>query len=287
MKKRDFNFKSVLLVYIILAVVSMLVNSAFGNENNFASLLIGFIGAFFDFAVSRGLIVKRKGSFEDYLGQVKKVNLNFFLVNLLFVGLGFLISIIGAGSFAAITMTMISENSKKAVAFSSVLGALGLVLILSILLNLIGQYANFVVADPRNEKLGAVEAFKKVFKTGFKLLGKTLLSMLKYIILPGLVFIFILLDILSPIITESSVGLLVFLLIGFTLLIFYLAIKFKVEVSDHYLNLYGDYENRLEAYGDKNKEKAENLSAIPQAKEDLQDLGEDEVYDFEDSEDDF
>src|SRR5699024_5309503 len=109
------------------------------------------------------------GDFGEYLEEVKSVNLNFFLVNLLFVVLEFLITLISAGSIAGAGMGMMRSNF--AASLSAGFGLIILTLILTVVLSLVRAYANFVVADPRNEDLTVVDAFKKVFSTGFALLG--------------------------------------------------------------------------------------------------------------------
>lgn len=251
MKKREFNAKSILLMYIILLGVSMLVYSLFGEDSSIGTILAGLVGAFFEFAISRGLIVKRRGGLGDYLSQGKHLNLNFFLVNLLFVILGFLITLLSAGSLTAVNSEVMEGNYDVFSSVTTSSGIIGLVIILSIILNLISAYANFVVADPRNEDLSVMEAFKKVFTTGFSLLGKTFLSILKYLVLPIFVFIFIIASLSSGLSGDNpNAGLAVVILIlsvVFIILVFYFLIKYKAEISDHYLNLLGDYEDDFDS----------------------------------------
>lgn len=243
MRKRDFNFKSIVLVYLISFLASFLILSIFKSDSGWGTLIAGLVTALFEFAVSRGLIVNRMGDFGEYLEEVKSVNLNFFLVNLLFVVLEFLITLISAGSIAGAGMGMMRSNF--AASLSAGFGMIILTLILTVVLSLVRAYANFVVADPRNEDLTVVDAFKKVFSTGFALLGKTFVSLLKYTLLPLVVFI-----IVMAIIAKASSGgpglatglLLAIVGLVFLVAIVYLIVKYKAEISDHYLNLYGDYD---------------------------------------------
>lgn len=258
MKKREFNGKSILLIYLITVVISILLFKIFGQDSTIGDLITGLVGALFEFAIARGLIVKRMGDVGDYLEQIKEINLNFFIVNLLFVFLGFLISLISAESLFAINSDIGTMKYNLAASISKSFGLLGLTMILSIVLSLISAYANFVVADPRNKDLSVMEAFKKVFSTGFSLLGKTFGTLLKYTILPVVVFLIIMVIIgksmsnaAGP--TPGSAALVVIIAIAFAICMIYLVIKYKAEISDHYLNLYGDlyddgYDNAEDRY---------------------------------------
>lgn len=102
------------------------------------------------------------------------------------------------------------------------------------------------MGDPRNKDLSVLEAFKKVFSTGIKLLGNTLKSMLIYLLLPILALIFLCIIFVVFLARSPGVGTVALgfiLLFALVVCIIYFAIKFKGVVSDHYLNLYGDIES--------------------------------------------
>lgn len=245
MKKRDYSFKSILLVLIVTGALGMFVGSAFENEETILSILGPLIGVLGDFAISRGLIVNRKGSFKDYFGQIKNVNLNFFLVNILFSLIGVLLVTLMAGLMVLPrAMDMASIESLETSLRGSA-GPLIAYLILIFLLSMLTAYTNFVVADPRNEDLTVIGAFKKVLKTGTKLFAKTFKTMLKFVVLPIVIYIIILMLLgLSQIGEQPSGGALISIILAvliFFVGIFVFLIKLKAEISDHYLNLYGDY----------------------------------------------
>lgn len=246
MKKREFRKKSVFILYLIGAIISGAIIFALGNESNLGTVLVGIITIFIEFAIYRGLIVNRMGSVEDYLMQLKGLNLNFFIVNILIYGIGVLIASLTVGSMIPLGALSIQGDFSKTALLSTGLGMLGLSLILAIIFMLITSYANFIVGDPRNDELGAIEALKKVFSTGISLLGKTFLSILKYIVLPMVVFI-IIIAIVGALLLSSDSNLGSFIVITILSIIFgvayvYFLVKFNGELSDHYLNLYGDYE---------------------------------------------
>ncbi len=242
MKKRDFKASSIFILYLLFALVSAGIYIAFINYQNPAFIIVAICTALIDFAVCRGLLVKRMGSVGDYFGQIKHIGLNFVLVNIFLGVVGFLINKI-AGLAGDPSLASASGNlniSKDAYGFYI------LSLVLSIGFSLITNYANFVVGDPRNKDLSVLEAFKKVFSTGIKLLGKTLKSMLIYLLLPilALIFLYIIFVVFlarSPGVGTVALGFI--LLFALVVCIIYFAIKFKGVVSDHYLNLYGDIES--------------------------------------------
>ncbi|MDD7304958.1 MAG: hypothetical protein PUG67_00060 [Peptoniphilaceae bacterium] len=290
MKKRDFNIKSLILIYLINVAISVALYEILGEDSKALTIVTGIIGAFFEFASCRGLIVNRKGSLGDYLEQIKAININFVFVNLLFVLLGFLISLISAGSLLATGLSFSRGKAGMGSLLTASFGLIGLTIILTIGLNLISAYANFVVADPRNKDLSIMDAFKEVFKAGLALMGKTFVSILKYMVLPFLVYclvIFITAILMSK---SGSSGIsitftVILLMIPFALIYIYLLIKYKGEISDHYLNLYGDYEEEFASKDYYDKENNFKLTREVEVDKDLEQSIEDEK-DYEDYNDD-
>lgn len=244
MKHRKFKTSSVFLMYLIFAIISVLIARFIGKDNTVATLIIGIVAAFVEFAISRGLIVNRMGSLGDYFAQMKEINLNFFLLNI-FIGLvGFLISLIAAGSMAAVFGAVGSVYSEPIRPPKGAYGLIALSVIVNLIFSMITAYGNLIVADPRNKGQSFGQVFKNTFSTGFTLLGKTILIALKYMVGPIAVLIVLVMAMTRSLATNpgpGSIGLGIALVVVFAVVVIYFAIKFKGAISDNYLNLVGDY----------------------------------------------
>ncbi|MBP2069895.1 MULTISPECIES: hypothetical protein [Anaerococcus] len=240
--RRDYKFSSVIIIQIIVTLILVLIvsltgayaNSDFNTGSSILNtILTTAVQTIFGFIIARGLVFNRMGSLGEYFDNFNYLTLKLF-------GLCFIISILpyllivgfGIGLISSLTSAMISGNNFAG--FGSMMGLLILLTILSIVYTFFTAYNHFVAAD--NPDLSFGELFKKVFKIGSDLFSKTFKTYLKWLILPSILYIFIIVVASSkPTTVGNSLSLVLSIL--FVIYIIFIALVFAlVELSDHYLD---------------------------------------------------
>ena len=203
--QRNFKFSSVLIIEIIQIFILILLGSIFGVNgsseldtrsitNILYTIISSAVTVIFGLIIANGLIKDPMGGVGAYFDGINIINLRNF-------GVGFLINLIpslfifafGLASILAIFASLRTNN------YGSVFGIIIIPLIfgiLSALYQILTSYRYFVGADYND--LGFAEMFKKVFTVGKDLFKETILTYLKWIILPALVYIGLIILILRP-----------------------------------------------------------------------------------------
>lgn len=170
---RKYNYGSIILILIVNAIISgILQNIADGN----LSILSGFVAFIFDYIICRGLLYNREGSFSDYFRGIKTMTGKVFLMNIL-VGVITVILILlatlvsGAGSLVFYG----SAIESKWVLISLIV----LYVLVTIFLSLIFAYMNFFMADERYRDLPFFDSLILIIKAGIKLFSKSFIAGLR------------------------------------------------------------------------------------------------------------
>lgn len=241
--KREYRFSSILWIMIIVGLTNYLLirlMSAIGGDNFIVDilgdLLTGIISFVFVFSISSGLIRNRMGSVGDYLNQVNYLNMKVLTV-------GFLISIakaIAQYAFAAsgavsVFQAVASPNNKAVFAIGSIILPIACVLIF-LIIALLFAYSNFYLADNYDTEDGVMEIIGKIFSQGKRLFRKTLILGLKWIGIPLLIFIGLMVSLLLLKDALVAIGLLTILITVFVITILITIIVFMARLSDVYLD---------------------------------------------------
>ena len=169
---RKYNYGSIILILIVNAIISgILQNIADGN----LSILSGFVAFIFDYIICRGLLYNREGSFSDYFRGIKTMTGKVFLMNIL-VGVITVILILLAtfASGAGFLLTSYAVNSPKIFISFVVLIAL-----VTIFTSLLFAYMNFFMADERYRDLTFFDSLKLILKAGIKLFSESFMAGVK------------------------------------------------------------------------------------------------------------
>lgn len=253
--QRDYKFSSVIILQFISVIIVFLIAKLFGTSPNdlesmgtsfsgiISNILTTIVVITFQFMIARGLVYNRMGTVGEYMDGINYLNLKVigvcFLISLLpnlaWIFLGFsLVTTIAAG--------FMINNS-----FDAVSAAVGLVLLILIGQIVYSAFTNyrFLLAADRPE-LSFADLFKGTFKVGKDLFGKTLKTYAKWLILPVLVFI----ALIVPLGTYAN-GIFSFFLMYILILAFaiyaVLATTFVLgELSNHYLDYKNDYNKAYE-----------------------------------------
>ena len=242
--KREYNFSSLLIIQIILVIIKLIINRFTGGTNysdmenySIAGSIVGIIlttsvSAIASFLIARGLLKNRMGTLGEYFDNFNYLDLKLF-------GVSFVVDIIpfiGIFSLPAILRTVSSGSSFKAL--GSIIGMWIVYGIGLLVYQLFTSYKSFVVADNPDLEFGSI--FKKIFKIGSKLIGKTFKTLLKWIILPVVAFLIVVLLIGF---NSNSLGGGIFILILSIALVIYIFIAIVIveaELSDNYLDYKDD-----------------------------------------------
>lgn len=241
--KREYRFSSILWIMIIVGITNFLLYNlitALGEDNFFLNfmgdLIIGIISFVFVFSISSGLIRNRMGSIGDYLNQVNYLNFKVLTV-------GFIISIaksiaqyaFTASGAVSVFKAVASPNNKAVFAIGAIILPIAFVLIL-LIIAMFFAYSNFYLADHYDTEDGVMEIIGKIFSQGKRLFKKTLILGLKWLGIPLLIFIGLMLSLL--LFKDEILSLILFSLLMFTLAITTLitSIVFMARLSDVYLD---------------------------------------------------
>uniref|UniRef100_UPI00288A62B7 hypothetical protein n=1 Tax=uncultured Anaerococcus sp. TaxID=293428 RepID=UPI00288A62B7 len=211
------------------------------GEDNFilnilGDLITGIISFVFTFSISSGLIRNRMGSVGDYLNQVNYLNMKVLTV-------GFLISIakaIAQYAFAAsgafsVFSAVASPNNKAVFAIGAIILPIAFVLIF-LIIAMFFAYSNFYLADHHDTEDGVMEIISKIFSQGKRLFKKTLILGLKWLGIPLLIFIGLMLSLLVFKDEISSLILFSLLIGACAITVLITSIVFMARLSDVYLD---------------------------------------------------
>ena len=247
--KREYNFSSLLIIQIILVIIKLIIDKFTGGTNysdmenySIAGSIVGIIlntsvSAIASFLIARGLLKNRMGTLGEYFDNFNYLDFKLF-------GVSFLVDIIPSVAVVAIGIFSLPVILRT-VSSGSGFGALGSIIGMWILYGigllvyqLFTSYKSFVVADNPDLEFGSI--FKKIFKIGSKLIGKTFKTLLKWIILPVVAFLIVVLLIGF---NSNSLGGGMFILILLVALVIYIFIAIAIvraELSDNYLDYKDD-----------------------------------------------
>ena len=166
---RKYNYGSIILILIVNAIISgILQNIADGN----LSILSGFVAFIFDYIICRGLLYNREGSFSDYFRGIKTMTGKVFLMNILVGAITVTLILLATfASGAGFLLTSYAVNSPKIFVSFVVLIAL-----VTIFTSLLFAYMNFFMADERYRDLTFFDSLKLILKAGIKLFSESFMA---------------------------------------------------------------------------------------------------------------
>lgn len=166
---RKYNYGSIILILIVNAIISgILQNIADGN----LSILSGFVAFIFDYIICRGLLYNREGSFSDYFRGIKTMTGKVFLMNILVGAITVTLILLATfASGAGFLLTSYAVNSPKIFISFVVLIAL-----VTIFTSLLFAYMNFFMADERYRDLPFFDSLKLILKAGIKLFSESFMA---------------------------------------------------------------------------------------------------------------
>lgn len=241
--KREYKFISIYIVnLIVMATIGLLAlafNKQVQNSDIFALILGLVVGLFrfaFDFSIAGGLIRNRMGSVGDYLNQVNYINFRVltvaFIISLITSVLGFFLKLTsGMLVFSAIA----NPNNDSVFSIGTFLLPI-IILVVELIFTLLIAYSTLYLADSYNVDESVFTSIKNILLIGKRLIKKTLVIVLKFVILP--IFIFVGIFALA-FMTLGDDALGVYAIIVFPVLIYasIANVIIKARLSDKYLDV--------------------------------------------------
>ena len=172
---RKYNYGSIILILIVNAIISgILQNIADGN----LSILSGFVAFIFDYIICRGLLYNREGSFSDYFRGIKTMTGKVFLMNILVGAITVILVLLatllsGAGSLVFYDFAIAIDSNMV------VISLIVLYVLVMIFTSLIFAYMNFFMADERYRDLNFFDSLKLIIKAGIKLFSESFIAVVK------------------------------------------------------------------------------------------------------------
>ena len=167
---RKYNYGSIILILIVNAIISgILQNIADGN----LSILSGFVAFIFDYIICRGLLYNREGSFSDYFRGIKTMTGKVFLMNIL-VGAITVVLLTLAALASGAGFLLFSDYAIKDTKI--VISLIVLFTLVMIFTSLIFAYLNFFMADERYRDLTFFDSLKLIVKAGIKLFSESFMA---------------------------------------------------------------------------------------------------------------
>ena len=241
--KRKYNFKAIISLEILYIIVVAGISALFGGGKTagLITFITLFLSHMYTYVVAAGLIRDRNGSFSAYLEKFSTITFKVILINVIMGLLEYGISKISLGGNNPTNITnQIPDNTE--------LKFIIIGLVLNLLITLLTAYTNYVLADSENEGLSIFETLSLIFKTGFSLIFKTIKTYLFTLIIPGVIWAFLIFFSFIKLAGDGIVssGIL------FAILIIIAAIYAIVigpiilaKLSDNYLDYKGDEENPI------------------------------------------
>lgn len=242
--KRDYKFSSVfiinLIMIVIIAIISEILSQVSADLETMTTSLSGIVSnilrtavyVIFNFIIARGLISNRMGTVGEYFDNINHFNFKSFFLAFLISIIPTLAIIFATGIVASIVLSLATGNDPSGLGAG--IGVFLLLILALIIYGVFVSYQFFVIADNPNLTFG--EMFKKIFKVGKDLFGKTIITFLKWIIVPVFLFIVILSAIFNGLDGTIALGLMFIILLA-ALIYVLIALTLVVgELSDHYLD---------------------------------------------------
>ena len=244
MQKRDFKLSSVLIIQVIMSLIIYLLGTLFdisptsGSENEpsmIYSILAMAVSIFTNIILAHGLLFNRMGTVSEYLEGIHVINLKK-------IGLSALVNAIP--TFAMIFIGSLLSVSLTASLLAGGINGLGSIMISLILLLIVyiiyfifTAYQYFVVVDNPNMSFGTL--FKQIFLVGKDLALATVKVFLKWILVPVIVYLVLLIAMLKSA-SGPNMGATIFASILSLAFIIYIIIAFALFLNQLSLN-YLDY----------------------------------------------
>lgn len=198
--EREYKLSSIVIIQFIGIVVAIITSTLFEYISQdstvltiIAGLITSLISLLFQFAIASGLIRNRMGSVGEYLNQVNLITGRIILINIiisLIVSL-FTIAIGLLGGGAVFFQNIVANGVGKSIGMILIVILIALV---SLVFSILVTYANFYLADKlvgNERKESLKESIGNIFKIGKDLAAKTIMVYLKYIIIPLIIAIVI------------------------------------------------------------------------------------------------
>ncbi|WP_306484229.1 hypothetical protein [Anaerococcus sp.] len=246
--KREYKLSSIVIIQFIGIVVAIITSRLFEYISQdsavltiIAGLITSLISLLFQFAIASGLIRNRMGSVGEYLNQVNLITGRIILINIILSLIASLftmgIGLLGGG--AVFVQNIIANGMGKSI---GMILTVILVAVVSLVFSILITYANFYLADKlvgNERKESLKESIGNIFKIGKDLAGKTIMVYLKYIIIPLIIAIVIVVLMMTWGGNDAGMGFVLILsllsLIAVVYVVFATAIVLA-RLSDNYLD---------------------------------------------------
>lgn len=245
---RNFKILSVIIIQLIMGLVGSLINRLLGiNPNSIqegANVTMGFlpviswfltmlINSITGFMIASGLLRNRFGSVGEYFNQINHFSAKAFGVLLVIQILLALIVVLVVGLLSPLFFgPLIAAINSMDFTNSSLLIFGILVLLVTVFVTVFSYYAYFVVAED-HKNYGFGELIGKTFRTGQDLFGQSLVVLMKYLLIPLLIYFIIVIFAFR----NESIAVFEIVTIAFAVFMAYASAMVYGEIS----NLYIDY----------------------------------------------
>ena len=246
--EREYKLSSIVIIQFIGIVVAIITSTLFEYISQdstvltiIAGLITSLISLLFQFAIASGLIRNRMGSVGEYLNQVNLITGRIILINIilsLIVSL-FTMAIGLVGGGAVFFQNIVANGVGESIGMILIVILIALV---SLVFSILITYANFYLADKlvgNERKESLKESIGNIFKIGKDLAAKTIMVYLKYIIIPLIIAIVIVVLMMTWGGNDSGMGFILILSLLSLIAVVYGTIATAIvlaRLSDNYLD---------------------------------------------------
>ena len=246
--KREYKLSSIVIIQFIGILVAIITSTLFEYISQdssvltiIAGLITSLISLLFQFAIASGLIRNRMGSVGEYLNQVNLITGRIILINIilsLIVSL-FTMAIGLVGGGAVFFQNIVANGVGESIGMILIVILIALV---SLVFSILITYANFYLADKlvgNERKESLKESIGNIFKIGKDLAAKTIMVYLKYIIIPLIIAIVIVVLMMTWGGNDSGMGFILILSLLSLIAVVYGTIATAIvlaRLSDNYLD---------------------------------------------------
>lgn len=247
--KRDYKFFSVFIVLLISAITGGLIGGVFRRPmvesalvSVLVSLVLTIIGSIFQFTIDGGLLRDRMGSVSDYLNQVNYINFRvitvFFIVSVI---RSIISGLLGGSGAMSLGIGLLNPTNSSVFTIGAFLLPL-ILFILSIIISLLFAYASLYLADNYDKDEPVGKSLKNILGIGRILFFKTLGLYAKYILIPCIIYIALMVFLLAGL-DRGYMGISLFLILSFVFLIYVVIVM--VVIIARKSDIYLDYKESL------------------------------------------
>ncbi|MDU2558928.1 MAG: hypothetical protein E7C95_08105 [Anaerococcus prevotii] len=246
--KREYKLSSIVIIQFIGILVAIITSTLFeyiSKDSTVLSVIAGvitsLISLLFQFAIASGLIRNRMGSVGEYLDQINLITGRIILINIivsLIVSI-FTISIGLLGGGVVFVQNIIANGIGKSIGMILIVF---LVAVVSLVFSILVTYTNFYLADKlvgNERKESLKESINNIFKIGKDLAGKTIMVYLKYLIIPIIIALVIVILMMTWRGSDAGMGFILLLSIISLLAVVYGTFASAIvlaRLSDNYLD---------------------------------------------------